>query len=51
MADVMKLVPYILKWEGGFVNDPQDLGGATNYGGYYFHLETKWDMIKMVMVT
>ena len=32
MADVMKLVPYILKWEGGFVNDPQDLGGATNMG-------------------
>ena len=30
MADVMKLVPYILKWEGGFINDPQDLGGATN---------------------
>ena len=32
MADVMKLVPYILKWEGGFINDPQDLGGATNMG-------------------
>ncbi len=28
----MKLVPYILKWEGGFINDPQDLGGATNMG-------------------
>jgi Putative secretion activating protein len=32
MADVNKLVPFILKWEGGFVNDPHDLGGATNKG-------------------
>lgn len=32
MADVKKLVPFILKWEGGFVNDPDDLGGATNMG-------------------
>lgn len=32
MADVNKLVPYILKWEGGFVNDPDDLGGETNKG-------------------
>ena len=32
MADVNKLVPHILKWEGGFVNDPDDLGGATNKG-------------------
>lgn len=32
MADVRKLVPFILKWEGGFVNDPSDLGGATNKG-------------------
>ena len=28
----MKLAPFILKWEGGFVNDPADLGGATNKG-------------------
>ena len=27
-----KLRPFILKWEGGFVNDPDDLGGATNKG-------------------
>lgn len=32
MANVDKLLPYILKWEGGFVNDPADLGGATNKG-------------------
>jgi lysozyme family protein len=32
MADVNKLAPFILKWEGGFVNDPDDLGGATNKG-------------------
>ena len=32
MAEVNKLVPHILKWEGGFVNDPDDLGGATNMG-------------------
>ncbi len=28
----MKIVPFILRWEGGFVNDPDDLGGATNRG-------------------
>lgn len=32
MANVAKLLPYILKWEGGFVNDPIDKGGATNMG-------------------
>ena len=32
MADVKKLAPFILQWEGGFVNDPDDLGGATNKG-------------------
>ena len=32
MADPKKLTPFILKWEGGFVNDPDDLGGATNKG-------------------
>lgn len=32
MADVNKLAPFILQWEGGFVNDPDDLGGATNMG-------------------
>lgn len=32
MAKVDKLVPHILKWEGGWANDPDDLGGATNKG-------------------
>ena len=32
MADVRLLVPHILKWEGGWSNDPDDLGGATNKG-------------------
>lgn len=32
MADINKLKPFILKWEGGFVNDKKDLGGATNKG-------------------
>lgn len=32
MADPKKLIPFILRWEGGFVNDPDDLGGATNKG-------------------
>lgn len=32
MANVKILLPFILKWEGGFVNDPADSGGATNKG-------------------
>ena len=32
MADYKKLKPFILKWEGWFVNDKDDLGGATNKG-------------------
>lgn len=29
MANIDILLPFILKWEGGFVNDPADSGGAT----------------------
>lgn len=32
MANVDILLPFILKFEGGFVNDPADSGGATNKG-------------------
>jgi len=32
MANVSKLLPFILSWEGGYVNDPADAGGATNKG-------------------
>ena len=32
MADINELAPFILKWEGKFVNDPADSGGATNMG-------------------
>lgn len=32
MADIRSLYPFIQKWEGGFVNDPADAGGATNKG-------------------
>lgn len=32
MAEIRQLAPFIFKWEGGFVNDPIDRGGATNMG-------------------
>lgn len=32
MADIHKLASFILSWEGGFVDDPLDRGGATNLG-------------------
>lgn len=32
MAKIEKLVPFILKWEGGFSNDPADAGGTTMKG-------------------
>jgi lysozyme family protein len=44
MARAEKLIPFILKWEGGYVNDPLDKGGATNKGitiGTYRHFYGK----------
>jgi len=32
MANINQFIPFILKWEGGFINDPLDAGGATNMG-------------------
>lgn len=32
MADVKLLAPITLKWEGGYVNHPNDKGGPTNKG-------------------
>lgn len=32
MADYKKLIPTVLKFEGGFANHPLDPGGATNSG-------------------
>ena len=32
MAESKILQPFILSWEGGYVNDPCDKGGATNKG-------------------
>ena len=32
MADINKFIPRLLQWEGGYVNDPNDPGGATNMG-------------------
>lgn len=32
MAKIEQLIPFILRWEGGFVDDPHDRGGATNKG-------------------
>ena len=32
MADIMKFIPLLLTVEGGYVNDPDDPGGATNLG-------------------
>ena len=32
MAEAKRLKPFILRWEGGYSNDPDDSGGATNKG-------------------
>lgn len=54
MADYKILKPIILKYEGGFVNDPIDSGGATNSGvtlgtfrAYYGKDKTEKDLRNM----
>lgn len=32
VSNIEKLSPIVSKWEGGYVNDPTDKGGATNMG-------------------
>jgi len=32
MADAKLMIPFIRKWEGGYVNDPDDKGGCTMMG-------------------
>lgn len=51
MADINKLIPLILKWEGGYVNDKDDKGGCTMKGitiatfrKYYGQLKTCNDL-------
>lgn len=60
MADVKKLSPIIAKWEGGYVNDKTDRGGATNMGitiatwkqlGYDKNGDGKIDIIDMKLLT
>jgi len=32
MTNYLDFLPFVLQWEGGYVNDPQDSGDATNRG-------------------
>ena len=32
MANINEFVPLLFRWEGGYVNDPDDRGGPTNRG-------------------
>lgn len=32
MADLKQVIPHIKRWEGGYVNDPDDKGGCTMMG-------------------
>lgn len=45
MAEHLKLIPFIKKWEGGLVNDPDDLGGVT-YKGITFDTYKTYCSIK-----
>ena len=54
MADKNKLIPIIKKWEGGYSDNPNDRGGATNsgvtlavYQSVYGKSKTKNDLKRM----
>ena len=54
MADKDKLIPIIKKWEGGYSDNPNDRGGATNsgvtlavYQSVYGKNKTKNDLKRM----
>ena len=32
MSSFQKAIEFVLRWEGGYVNDPDDPGGETNFG-------------------
>ena len=40
MTDIRKIAEQIVETEGGFVDDPDDLGGATKNWGDFGHLKT-----------
>lgn len=42
MADFKKIIGFIRKWEGGYVNDPDDDGGET-YCGISRYKNPKWE--------
>jgi lysozyme family protein len=48
MADVNLLIPKILQFEGGFVDDPDDHGGATNMGVTFGTFQTVFGNDKTV---
>lgn len=56
MANIEKLKPFILRWEGGYSNHPADRGGATNkgvtintYRHYFGRSRTVADLKKMTL--
>lgn len=54
MAKIEKLIDFILKWEGGYVDHPNDPGGATNMGvtiGTLQGLKLKYDKNKDGKIT
>lgn len=46
MADFSKAIAVVLEHEGGFVDDPVDPGGATNWGVSLRWLESTGDLLR-----